>query len=250
MTDSPTGARAANEPWVGRQQRVGSFRYLVATDEWTWSDAVARMHGYEPGTVHPTAKLILSHIYSDDLLQVAEMLEARRTGVRPFSNRHRIVDTEGNIKQVVMVGDELLDDSGTVLGTSGFYVDLVESYAEDIREDVDDAVDEAVSALTSSRASIEQVKGVLMLAYGVSADHAFGILAWRSQESNTKLRVLAQQIIDAVADGSGPTVPDTWRNELDHFIMTVDRRIPPEDRAAPRAESATATQAQKTQANG
>ena len=35
-------------------QRVGSFEYHYDADTWKWSDTVARMHGYEPGTVQPT----------------------------------------------------------------------------------------------------------------------------------------------------------------------------------------------------
>ncbi|WP_431236087.1 hypothetical protein ACQ856_30380 (plasmid) [Mycolicibacterium psychrotolerans] len=33
----------------GPPQRVGRFEYHYDTDTWTWSDTVARMHGYEPG---------------------------------------------------------------------------------------------------------------------------------------------------------------------------------------------------------
>lgn len=36
---------------AGKSQRVGRFQYDYGTDTWTWSDAVARMHGYEPGEV-------------------------------------------------------------------------------------------------------------------------------------------------------------------------------------------------------
>ncbi|MGW0019446.1 PAS and ANTAR domain-containing protein [Rhodococcus sp. NPDC003382] len=230
MTDSTTDSRAGRELRADRPQRVGSFRYIVATDEWEWSDAVARMHGYEPGTVHPTTELVLSHKHPDDLQQITEVLNTQRTTGRPFSSRHRIVDVAGNVKQVVVVGDQLLDDTGAVIGTSGFYVDLTESYADEIRE----TVDEAMSTFAESRAIIEQAKGVLMVVYGISAEHAFEILTWRSQETNTKLRALAQRIVDVVTGGSGPKISDSSRNEFDHFLMTVHRTISREDRPASR----------------
>ncbi|WP_083583600.1 PAS and ANTAR domain-containing protein [Rhodococcus zopfii] len=239
MTDSTPDARAAEHPCPDRPprpdrpQRVGSFRFIVATDEWEWSDAVARMHGYEPGTVHPTTELVLSHKHPDDLAQITEVLNSQRTTGRPFSSRHRIIDTDGNVKQVVVVGDQLLDAAGTVIGTSGFYVDLTDSYADDIRENVD----EALSTLAESRAIIEQAKGVLMLVYGISADHAFEILTWRSQETNIKLRALAQRIVDIVAEGSGPRISDSARNEFDHFLMTVHRTVPHPDHSVTRTES-------------
>ena len=56
-------------------ERVGSFRYLIADDRWEWSDAVARMHGYQPGTVTPTTELILSHKHPEDKPAVAEIID-------------------------------------------------------------------------------------------------------------------------------------------------------------------------------
>ena len=40
---------------------AGSFKYDAREDRWEWSDEVAVMHGYEPGTVTPTTELVLSH---------------------------------------------------------------------------------------------------------------------------------------------------------------------------------------------
>ncbi|GAA0260260.1 GAF and ANTAR domain-containing protein [Saccharothrix mutabilis subsp. mutabilis] len=49
-----------------------------------------------------------------------------------------------------------------------------------------------------SRAEIDQAKGVLMAAHGVSADEAFASLVAESQTSNTKLRVVARNLLDSV----------------------------------------------------
>ena len=58
----------------GKPQRVGSFRYLIDDDRWEWSDDVARMHGYAPGTVRPTTDLLLKHKHPEDKAHVAAML--------------------------------------------------------------------------------------------------------------------------------------------------------------------------------
>ena len=42
---------------------------------------------------------------------------------------------------------------------------------------------------------IEQAKGMLMAIYGIDAAAAFDLLKWRSQETNVKLRSLAEQIV-------------------------------------------------------
>ncbi len=64
-----------------------------------------------------------------------------------------------------------------------------------------------------------------MLVYGISAEQAFRVLQWRSQETNTKLRALADQITAEVAtmNSSSPE----QRTLFDHLLLTVHERIPP-----------------------
>src|ERR1700754_2671089 len=176
----------------GEPQRVGWFRFYFADEHWEWSPQVEHMHGYQPGTAHPTTDLVLSHKHPDDYGQVAATLdEIRRTAVA-FSTRHRILDTRGDVHHVVVVGDQLYDDAGQVVGSHGFYVDVTPS----VTDAHNARVSEAVAEIAEARSGIEQAKGMLMLIYRISADSAFELLKWRSQETNTKLRVLAEQIAE------------------------------------------------------
>jgi PAS domain S-box-containing protein len=174
----------------GEPQRVGRFRFFLDGQRWEWSDAVARMHGYEPAMVVPTTELMLQHKHPEDRHQVAAILDRVLEG-EPFSSRHRIVDCAGRTHWVVVVGDRLLNDVGAVIGTSGFYVDVTESLQSDVTA--------ALSEAGDSRARIEQAKGVLMVAYGISAEHAFDVLVWRSQETNIKVRDLATRFISVIS---------------------------------------------------
>ena len=45
---------------------VGAFRFWFIGQRWEWSDEVALMHGYEPGSVVPTTELLLSHKHPED----------------------------------------------------------------------------------------------------------------------------------------------------------------------------------------
>jgi AmiR/NasT family two-component response regulator len=72
--------------------------------------------------------------------------------------------------------------------------------------------------VAASRARIEQAKGVLMAAYGISEERAFNILVWRSQESNLKLRDVAARFMDAVA---GTASADTM-SHVDHALLTLE----------------------------
>lgn len=194
---------------LGDPQRVGRFRFFLDGQRWEWSDPVARMHGYEPGEVEPTTELLLRHKHPDDRERVAAVLDHVHKG-KPFSSRHRIVDTAGHTHCVVVAGDRMLDDAGALTGTSGFYVDVTDSLHSDITN--------VLEAVADARARIEQAKGVLMAAYGISAERAFEILVWRSQESNLKVRELAARFLDAVA---GKASPDT-RAHIDQALLTLE----------------------------
>jgi PAS domain S-box-containing protein len=193
----------------GLPQRVGRFRFFLDGRRWEWSDAVARMHGYEPGTVEPTTELLLHHKHPDDRQQVAAVLDLVLQG-EPFSSRHRIIDTVGHTHWVVVVGDRMLDPAGAVLGTSGFYIDVTEALQSDITT--------VVSEVAASRAHIEQAKGVLMAAYGLSAERAFDILVWRSQETNIKVRDFAARFLAAI---TGNVLCERL-SYVDHALLTIE----------------------------
>jgi hypothetical protein len=203
----------------GSPQRAGWFRFYFADERWEWSDQVQLMHGYEPGTVTPTTELVLSHKHPDDYQQVAAALDEMRRTHRTFSTRHRIIDTAGNVHSVVVIGDQLNDESGELIGSHGFYVDVTPT--DDITAQL---VSAAVAEIAENRAAIEQVKGMLMVVYRIDADAAFELLKWRSQETNVKLRILAEQLL---ADFGGLSYEETLppRATFDHLLLTAHHRV-------------------------
>ena len=197
----------------GAPQRVGRFEYRYDTDSWTWSDTVARIHGYEPGTVELTTELVLSHKHPDDLAQVQGLL--KRTAA-PFSSRHRIRTVSGDIRKVVVVGEAVPDQAGQVVATRGFYIDVTEVANAELQELLGDELD----AIVAHREIIEQAKGMLMVIYDLSADAAFGVLKWRSQEHNVKLNKVAEKLV-AELPKLLQTTPGT-RAPVDHYLMTLE----------------------------
>jgi PAS domain S-box-containing protein len=204
----------------GAPQRVGWFRFYFADERWEWSPQVERMHGYEPNSVQPTTALVLSHKHPDDYGQVAATIEEIRRTAGAFSTRHRIVDTHGEIHHVVVIGQQMRDDVGTVIGSDGYYVDVTPSVTE-AREE---RVTEAVAEIAEARGGIEQAKGMLMLIYRITADSAFELLKWRSQEANVKLRVLAEQVVKDFLELSYDEVLPT-RAEYDRLLLTAHLRV-------------------------
>jgi hypothetical protein len=212
-------AAEVDQAFAGAPQRVGWFRFYFEDQRWEWSEQVQRMHGYEPGTVTPTTELVLAHKHPEDRREVAKTIDEMLRSHRPFSTRHRILDTSGVVHQVVVVGDQLTDDQGAVIGTHGYYVDIRPS-SDRAREDL---ISERVAEITEHRAIIEQAKGMLMLIYGLDDDAAFDLLRWRSQSSNVKLRRLAERIVEdfrAVRDDG-----ITSRSAFDHALLTPDEGV-------------------------
>nr|WP_280354187.1 PAS and ANTAR domain-containing protein [Nocardia otitidiscaviarum] len=203
----------------GHAQNVGYFRFWFEGQRWEWSDEVAAMHGYAPGAVVPTTELLLRHKHPEDRAHVASAIARAVENREPFSSRHRVVGVDGVERHVIVVGDYMVDDEDAVVGSSGYYVDVTGTLAEQRREALDDTLPE----LYRARAVIEQAKGALMLVYGINADQAFRVLTWRSQETNTKLRTLAQRLVADVTEMGGAAVE--LRTGFDHLLLTAHERV-------------------------
>jgi len=156
-----------------------------------WSAEVEQIRGYLPGTVTPTTQLVLSHKHPDDYQYIAATLEDIRRTHKPLSTRHRIITVQGEIHDIVIIGERLRDDdTGEVIGTQGFYLDVTPT-----NEERQASISQALAEIADARASIEQAKGVLMYIYGIGPDAAFDLLKSRSQDGNVKLRALAEQVL-------------------------------------------------------
>jgi ANTAR domain/PAS fold len=207
----------------GGYLNVGSFRFWFVGQRWEWSDEVARMHGYEPGSVVPTTKMLLSHKHPEDRAHVQDLLDYALHSGGSFSSRHRFVDTAGAVHDAIVVADRILDETGAVVGTAGYYIDLTDTFDVTRDETRQEVLDAALPDLFENRAAIEQAKGVLMAVYRVNAEQAFRVLQWRSQETNTKLRSLAKQLVSEVATLPPPAAE--VQSHFDHLLLTVHSRI-------------------------
>ncbi|MFI9450131.1 PAS and ANTAR domain-containing protein [Amycolatopsis sp. NPDC052450] len=206
---------------AGRPHPVGGFRFHFGDHSWEWSDEVARLHGYRPGTVQPTTELVLSHKHPEDRAAVAGTLAATLRDGTPFCGRHRIIDTSGIEHHVLVVGDQLHDDTGATVGVTGYYIDLDAGRDEQRRQILAEVLPEFLEA----RAVIEQAKGALMFVYTINAEQAFHVLQWRSQETNTKLRVLAAKLTAALTTLDG--CPVRQRSRFDHLLLTIHQHPGP-----------------------
>ena len=177
---------------------VGRYTYRPDSDEWTRSDTMFSIHGFEPGAVVPTTALVMRHIHPEDVAAAWESREAAVDRREPFSFLHRIRTASGG-ERVVLAAGHLEDEDGTPV-VHGHLVDIT-----DLRQDaVHTEVDSAVGDFVAHRAGIEQAKGVLMQLYSVDADTAWALLRAFSEDTNRKVRDIARVLVEAAADDRTP----------------------------------------------
>ncbi|CQD09499.1 ANTAR domain-containing protein [Mycobacterium lentiflavum] len=200
-------------------QGVGWFRFYFDDQRWEWSEQAQRLYGYEPGAVTPTTELLLSHQHPDDRDQVAATLDAITHTRGALTGRHRIIDTGGVVRWVIVVGDQFSDHHGKPIGTHGFYLDVTPTHHS--MHSVEDTITARLGEIADKRAPIEHVKGMLMLVYNLDDNAAFELLSWLSQKSNVKLRVLAEKIGVSLRAAAPSAIVD--RNIFDRALMTAHR---------------------------
>ena len=221
MTTAPDEDSSVEQALTGGAlQRVGWYRFYFADERWEWSTEVEQIHGYQPGTVTPTTELVLSHKHPDDYPHIAATLDDIRRTHKPFSTRHRIITVQGDVRDVVVIGERFHDNTGEIVGTQGFYLDVTPSAKQ--RQE---SITEALAEIADHRAAIEQAKGVLMYIYGIGPDAAFDILKWRSQGANIKLRALAEQLVADVLTLKHDEGSPLSRPTFDQLLLTAHQRV-------------------------
>lgn len=211
---------------------AGRFTYDVAGGTWDWDDEVFRIHGMPPGSITPTTDYLLQCKHPEDRGRVAEVLSrASKTG-EVFSISYRILAADGLERRVVLVCEGGMCDDEVVTTISGYYVDLT----NDFREEGEAIANEAIAASAEHRATIEQAKGSLMLAYGLDADQAFAMLRWWSSKRNIKIRDLAERLVDIARQGE---VTDAgMRSGFDALLHDIADPAAADPAAEPAAEPA------------
>lgn len=171
-------------------EQVGTFSYLVAEDTWWLSPATCAMHGLPAGS-RVTTEMLLAFKHPDDLIPPREVLEKVLSEGEPFCFPHRIVDTSGRSRNIVVIGTTARDAAETVSRVEGYAIDLTAAEPSQALP----VGTEVVRAELENRAAIEQAKGALMLAYGMSADAAVALLKWYAEQYNMQLNLVAERLV-------------------------------------------------------
>lgn len=200
--------------------RVGRFTYDIPAQSWEWDSEVFRIHGLEPGSITPTTDYMLNCKHPEDRERVASVLvQASATG-EPFSVSYRLIGADEIERRVVLVCEGGVCEDDEVTSVDGYYIDLT----ADFRAESEAHANEAVAASVEHRAIIEQAKGSVMVAYGLNADQAFGMLQWWSNHRNLKVRELAARLVATCEQGTGSD--DDLRQRFDALLHDIATAVP------------------------
>ncbi|WP_347350758.1 PAS and ANTAR domain-containing protein [Intrasporangium sp.] len=206
---------------------VAACRYDAVGDRLWWSPQMYRLFGFEPGEVVPTLALVDAHIHPEDRLTVHGICCPAWQHGGPFTTRHRIHDSRGAVHDVLAVGESILTE-GRCVTVHAYYVDVTTQIGADVRAGVTTALTETFR----TRGLIDQVKGALMLAYGVDADTAFSLLRGISNNHNLRVAQLAAYVADRMARAEPG--PEPAQETLFEILASVaDRRALIESWAEP-----------------
>ncbi|WP_251046251.1 PAS and ANTAR domain-containing protein [Arthrobacter sp. ISL-85] len=172
-----------------------------------WTEGVYEIHGFRRHQIVPTVKLMLAHQHPEDREPLQRLLKKLAEKDGQLALLHRVIDTRGRQRQVFSSFNAAPGEHGRVETATGFMVDLTRSMHEETRQTAEDAIHGALGHM----AVIEQAKGIIMALLSVSGETAFGILTGQSQHTNTKLHILAANLVNAIEAGNGAAVVQTVR---------------------------------------
>lgn len=109
-----------------RLAQVGSWQWMCATDENTWSREMFRIHGIDEPTAPLSSEEWLAFLHPDDRPTHVQQRAAAVEHAAPMSYEKRIVLPDGSVREVIVKGEPILDEDGSVVGVRGTSQDVTE----------------------------------------------------------------------------------------------------------------------------
>ncbi|MGR6967255.1 ANTAR domain-containing protein [Geodermatophilus sp. URMC 61] len=211
-TARPTAQPARPLPTARRL--AGRYRYDRRAGTWTWSPEMAGLLNLARNGAHPCTELLVRSLHPGDRPRAVDAIAAACTTGTPFALRVRLGSRGGMERPALLVGEPVVDPAGAVDALEGVLVEVPpDPRPPASRPGTAGTEDDRVHALEtevaqlrtamSSRAAIEQAKGILMLLTSCGEQVAFDLLAHISSNSHRKVRDVAVAIVESAAGHAG-----------------------------------------------
>ncbi len=103
---------------------IGSWMNSVDASKHEWSEEVFRILGYQPGKIEQRYGNFLSRVHKNDLARLRSVFELAAENLEPFEAEFRVVQEEGRVVYVRLIGRVNVDENGNLAGASGTLQDI------------------------------------------------------------------------------------------------------------------------------
>lgn len=126
--DAETRARHAEQQLAATEQLggLGSYDWDMITGQLTWSDALFRIYGHDPGEFPPSYDRFMERVHPDDRARIRQVHERAVRELAPFETEERIVRADGDVRILLTNGKVLSDESGRPVRLRGVCRDVTE----------------------------------------------------------------------------------------------------------------------------
>src|SRR3954468_21500502 len=126
MVDAERQLRDSQERFDLAQQKVklGSWEWNIATDQITWSNSLANLHGIENTDGFPSLEQWLQLVHADDRANLKQAMKAALAGERDYDVEFRSVRPDGTIQWIAARGAVFRDEDGIPIRMIGISLDV------------------------------------------------------------------------------------------------------------------------------
>jgi len=126
MVDAERQLRDSQERFDLAQQKVnlGSWEWNIATDQITWSNALASLHGIEDVSSFPSFEQWLQLVHADDREMIRSALRAALAGEKDYDVEFRTIRPDGSAQWVAARAALFRDVSGKPVRMLGISLDV------------------------------------------------------------------------------------------------------------------------------
>lgn len=107
-----------------RAASIGSWDWVIATNELHWSDAIEPMFGYGPGEFDGTFAAFFERVHPDDRDMMLNAVNACIADGAEYRVEHRIIWPDGAVRWVLEQGDVQRDAQGRAIRMLGVVQDI------------------------------------------------------------------------------------------------------------------------------
>ena len=106
---------------------IGTWDWNIQNGELYWSDRIATLFGYEPGTLETTYDNFVAAIHPDDRKSVTDAVNACVEQGAEYNIEHRVVWPDGTVRTLLEKGDVVRDADGHPINMLGVVQDITEA---------------------------------------------------------------------------------------------------------------------------